>query len=70
MEQDIIALQELCTHQSREICELSDEIFTQQKQIMALERKVELLIDHVKKQQMSDGNGMRDTSHEMPPPHY
>lgn len=68
MEQDIIILQELCAHQGQAMRDMSDEIFAQQKQIMALERKVALLIEHVKKQSY-EGGGMRDTTHDVPP-HY
>ena len=70
MEQDIIALQELYAHQSHELRCLSDELFTQQKQITQLQHKVNILINHIKKQQDSEQGLMRDASQEIPPPHY
>ena len=69
MQQDIIILQEHYAHQAREMRALSDELYQQQKQILVLEQQVNMLMDHVRRQQQEAGI-MRDASQEMPPPHY
>jgi uncharacterized coiled-coil protein SlyX len=69
MQQEIIILQEHYAHQARELRAMSEELYQQQKQIIALERQVEMLITHVRRQQQESGV-MRDAAQEMPPPHY
>ncbi len=69
VEKDIIILQELVQHHQQEIGSLSDELFVQQKEILALKEEVTLLRGMLKStlQQISP---IRSLEQETPPPHY
>ncbi len=69
MEKEIIKLQEMLAHQGAEITELSDELYSQHKELTALKQYIQVL--EVKFQaavdSQSDINLPQDDA---PPPHY
>lgn len=68
MEKDLIALQELVSHQSEDIARLSDELYAQQKEISQLKYDLAQLkteISSAKEQPESD-----NSSDAQRPPHY
>jgi len=69
MENLIIELQEIVTHQREDIDNLSAEFYAQQKEIAELRLLVQKLLT---KAQDDSGNdsGIRMVSEETPPPHY
>lgn len=69
MDEMIIRLQEAIAHQGEDILRLSDELYTQQKEIADLRRQLQLL--HAKlKAASEEGTGIRPANEETPPPHY
>jgi len=69
MNEDIITLQIAITRQEDDISRLSDELYTQQKEIAELRtyiQKVDNILGHLKQ----DENNIRQPNEETPPPHY
>lgn len=69
MENDIVALQEIVSHQQEEIARISDELYTQQREITALRNELASL-RAVLKASAGDGFQIRSPDQETPPPHY
>lgn len=68
MQQDIIKLQEIVSHQQEELVRLSDEIFVQQKEIAELRRLFHKL--KTQQEQAAAEAAHADMGPERPPPHY
>ena len=68
MDKIIKKLEEQISFMQQEILEMSDEIFTQQKEITKL--TVDLLNLKNKIQDVENSSGMRNVNEEIPPPHY
>lgn len=69
MNNDIVTLQEITTYQQEEITRLSDELYTQQKEINALRAELASLRAMLKAS-AGDGFQIRSQAEETPPPHY
>ncbi len=68
MEKDLIALQELISHQSDDIARLSDELYAQQKEVAQLKSDlVQLKAEVASAKDQSDSEMSPD---DQPPPHY
>ena len=63
----MIALQEMLAHQQLELKKMSDEIYSQQKEIMELKRQLKRLGEQVEQNAPDDGS---QGGYEPPPPHY
>ena len=70
MEPDIIALQEAVAHQGDDILRLSDELYTQQKEIAMLHRKLASLQAKFAAATDDSGAAPHNVDQEPPPPHY
>jgi len=68
MQNEIIKLQEIVSHQQEELARLSDEIFVQQKEIAELHRLFQKLKNQLE-QAMTEA-AHPDAGPERPPPHY
>jgi len=69
MEEMIIKLQILAQHQEEAIASLSNELYSQQKELAKLRQQFGELKEHF--QAMSnEGGGVKDIGLETPPPHY
>ena len=64
----IIKIEEVLTHQGEDIARMSEELYTQQKELAALRGQVTKLTDKIKSLQ-EEGN-IRPVDEETPPPHY
>lgn len=69
MENDIIKIQEIISHQGDEISRLSAELYAQQKEINKLGEQLKKLQARFKVA-TGDEEGIRPTDQEVPPPHY
>lgn len=68
MSDDITRLQEAVAHQAKELAQLSDEVYTQQKEITILRQQVRILASRLR---AAAGEGaIRSPEEETPPPHY
>lgn len=69
MDNALITLQEIVSHQAMQISQLSDELYAQQREITELRTQLNRL--HQKYQQLSERQSDNaDTLPEPPPPHY
>ena len=68
MKETIIALQETLAHQEQEIVRMSEEIYTQQREIAILRQQVMQL--DAKFKEVIEEIPTRTTEQEAPPPHY
>lgn len=68
VQNDIIKLQEIVSHQQEELARLSDEIFVQQKEIAELRRLFHKL--KTQQEQASADAAHPERGPERPPPHY
>ncbi len=69
MERDIIALQELISHQGEDIARLSAELYAQQRELAALRAQMALVHAQMRTQSQHAPDGA-ETLTEPPPPHY
>lgn len=69
MDEMMITLQTRLLHQEEEIATLSKELYLQQKEMVKLKQQFAELAMRFKTL-ASEGDGVRDISHEPPPPHY
>jgi uncharacterized coiled-coil protein SlyX len=69
MEDQLIALQEMVAHQAVEMEQLHAELYAQQKDIAALQRRLKTLTDQMGVASASGAGDNNDTP-EPPPPHY
>ena len=68
MNEILITLQEHTTHQEREITRLSEELYTQQQEILGLRKQLERLESILEK--AVQGGTIYDNTADVPPPHY
>jgi SlyX protein len=68
MQDDIIKLQEIISHQQEELARMSDEIYAQQKEIAELQRLFNKLKLQMEQAIAEAATG--DIGPERPPPHY
>ncbi|MCH2546460.1 MAG: SlyX family protein [Alphaproteobacteria bacterium] len=68
MQEEIIKLQEIVSHQQDEITALGEELYKQQKEINEL-RRVVMKLKNQQEQASADGEAA-ETASERPPPHY
>ena len=69
MDESLIQMQELLSHQGDEIARLNDELIVQGKEIELLRRQVKQLL--ARAEAAADENaGIRPIDQETPPPHY
>lgn len=66
---ELIALQEMIAHQSREIAALSDELYLQQKALRDCRAAIDVLQARLRQLSSSD-SPIRHPDEETPPPHY
>ena len=69
MEDEVVKLQELFTHQQEQISGMSAEIYHQQKEISLLQSRVKRLTEKLKDISSEESN-IRRVGEETPPPHY
>ena len=69
MEDEVVKLQELFTHQQEQISGMSAEIYHQQKEISLLQSRVKRLTQKLKDISSEESN-IRRVGEETPPPHY
>ena len=69
MEKDIIKLQEIVAHQGIEISELSDELYNQHKDLVALKNYIKI-IEAKFQIAIEAGNDINLPQDAAPPPHY
>lgn len=68
MDDTIIKLQETVAYQNVEIAQLSEELYTQQKELAALRLQLDRLSSLMQNSQAQPGT--HDGTPEPPPPHY
>ena len=68
MNEAIIKLQEIISHQSEDIARLSDEMYTQQKELAELNARLTKIT--AKLESMQEIDNIRTPEQESPPPHY
>jgi uncharacterized coiled-coil protein SlyX len=67
MDEMMIRLQTIVGHQEEEISNLSNELYTQQKELNALKQQMAVLLERFRS--LPD-DGAQDKGMEPPPPHY
>jgi len=69
MDNDIITIQEIISHQGDEIIRMSRELYIQQLEISRLREQMDKI--NIRLNSSSDGgDGIRPVDQESPPPHY
>lgn len=69
MDEMMIRLQTILGYQEEEIAHLSQELYTQQKELQQLKRQMATLLDRLRCLPAA-AEGMQDLGGEPPPPHY
>ncbi|NBO17726.1 MAG: SlyX family protein [Proteobacteria bacterium] len=67
MDDTIITLQTIVAHQGEDIAALSQELYTQQKELALLKQQMGVLLERLRT--LADA-GPQDKAQEPPPPHY
>ena len=69
MNNEIIKMQEVISHQAEELSQLSDVLYAQQKELDILKKQVAKLTAEIIRLKNND-SGIKAVEEETPPPHY